>query len=76
VSTATTTTRGTPYVYACPEHGELELRRPMGAAPPQTTCPVCGGAARRVWAVASQCSPPRGDDVQSAITRYQLRHLK
>jgi putative FmdB family regulatory protein len=37
------------YQYRCAEHGLLETSRPMGSAPQQHVCPVCGGQARRVF---------------------------
>jgi putative FmdB family regulatory protein len=37
------------YLYRCPDHGVLEVSRPMGTAPSQCTCPQCDGAASRVF---------------------------
>lgn len=36
------------YEFRCPEDGPWEELRPIGTAPDQSPCPVCGRPARRV----------------------------
>ncbi|GAA5113779.1 FmdB family zinc ribbon protein [Pseudonocardia adelaidensis] len=38
-----------PYQYRCTGCGDVDVRRPMGAATPRTACPRCGAEARRVY---------------------------
>jgi hypothetical protein len=37
------------FLYRCPADGILEMRRPVGTAPSQVSCPECAGDARRVY---------------------------
>jgi len=37
------------YQYRCSDCGDVDVRRPMGAATSRTACPRCGADARRVW---------------------------
>ena len=37
------------YLYRCTTHGETEVCRPIGSAPPTWTCPVCHGECARVF---------------------------
>jgi putative FmdB family regulatory protein len=37
------------YQYRCPDCGDVDVRRPMGAATAQLACPRCGAGARRVF---------------------------
>ena len=37
------------YLYRCPEHGIIQVRRPMGSAPSQHDCPSCDRTATRVF---------------------------
>lgn len=37
------------YDYCCTEHGAVEVNLPMGQAANTVACPVCGGAAVRVF---------------------------
>ena len=37
------------YLYRCTTHGETEVSRPIGSAPPTWTCPVCHGECARVF---------------------------
>lgn len=38
------------YLYRCPDCGDAEIRRAMGAAEPSVACPACARPARRVFA--------------------------
>jgi hypothetical protein len=37
------------FLYRCPADGIVELRRPVGTAPSQVSCPTCAGDAHRVY---------------------------
>jgi putative FmdB family regulatory protein len=37
------------YEYRCDRHGPVEVRLPIGTAPPSITCSQCGGEAGRVF---------------------------
>lgn len=37
------------YVYRCPEHGAVELARPIGTAGGTEPCPLCDSPAGRVF---------------------------
>jgi putative FmdB family regulatory protein len=37
------------YQYRCADCGDVDVRRPMGAATPRLACPHCGVDARRVY---------------------------
>ncbi|MHA6628784.1 FmdB family zinc ribbon protein [Pseudonocardia sichuanensis] len=37
------------YQYRCPACGDVDVRRPMGEASTQLSCPRCGAGARRVF---------------------------
>jgi putative FmdB family regulatory protein len=37
------------YEYRCERDGAFDVRRPLGTAPATVACPVCAGAARRVF---------------------------
>jgi putative FmdB family regulatory protein len=47
------------YEYRCDEDGVFEIRRPLGAAPGSSPCPVCKAEARRVFSSPMLLTAPR-----------------
>ncbi|MEV6002571.1 zinc ribbon domain-containing protein [Streptomyces griseomycini] len=46
------------YEYRCVRCGTFDVKLPIGAAPKTSGCPVCGGAARRVYSAPSLTRTP------------------
>ncbi|MEZ0166903.1 FmdB family zinc ribbon protein [Kineococcus sp. LSe6-4] len=39
----------TTYAYRCSDHGQFDVHRPLGQAPPGTPCPTCAADCGRVF---------------------------
>jgi putative FmdB family regulatory protein len=63
------------YDYRCPQGHVAERRYPMGQAPREADCPVCGQTATKQFVVLHARRPSKSLDSADSITRYQFREL-
>ncbi|MEY8016574.1 FmdB family zinc ribbon protein [Mycobacterium servetii] len=57
------------YAYRCTQHGEFDVRCPLGTAPAESACPVCNGWAGRVFRAPMLSLAPRA--LVTAIDRTE-----